>query len=99
MPIFKNLTAAKLFTGRTHQIRVHLKHIGRYIKGDSVYGKKDAKRVMLHAKEIYFTHPNGKKISIIAPLFDDFKELIKGYNYEENLSISSIFNDFIRMCD
>ena len=99
VPIEKNLTAAKLFTGRTHQIRVHLKHIGRYIKGDGVYGKKDAPRTMLHAKEIYFTHPNGKKISIIAPLFDDFKKLLKGYNYEENVSISNIFNDFLGMCN
>ena len=99
VPIYKNLTAAKLFTGRTHQIRVHLKQIGRYIKGDATYGKKDAERVMLHAKEIYFTHPNGKKISIIAPLFEDFKEMIKGYKYEEDSSIGTLFNDFLGMCN
>ena len=100
VPIEKKLTAAKLYTGRTHQIRVHLNSIGRYIQGDKTYGKKDqnTKRVMLHAKEIYFTHPNGKKLSIIAPLFEDFKSLIKGYDYEENSPISNIFVPYERMC-
>ncbi|WP_457565128.1 RluA family pseudouridine synthase [Caminibacter sp.] len=100
VPIFKNLTAAKLYTGRTHQIRVHLGKIGRYILGDTTYGKKDQNipRVMLHAKEIYFTHPNGKKLSIIAPLFDDFKKLIEGYEYEENNSLRDIFVSYEWMC-
>jgi len=100
VPVFKNLTAAKLYTGRTHQIRVHLNKIGRYILGDTTYGKKEQStpRVMLHAKEIYFTHPNGKKLSIIAPLFDDFKNLIQGYEYEENNSLRDIFVPYERMC-
>ena len=100
VPIDKNLTAAKLYTGRTHQIRVHLTKIGRYILGDKTYGKKEQKtpRVMLHAKEVFFTHPNGKKLSIIAPLFDDFKSLIKGYNYEENNNLSPVFTPYERMC-
>jgi len=101
VPIYQNLTASKLFTGRTHQIRVHLSTIGRYILGDTLYGAKNQKinRVMLHAYEIYFLHPNGKKISIIAPLMDDFiQNLPKGFNYEEVASISKLFISYNWMC-
>jgi len=100
VPIYKNLTAAKLFTGRTHQIRVHLTRLGRYIIGDKTYGPKNQNiRVMLHAREIYFLHPNGKKLSIIAPIFDDFKNnLPKGFNDEKMDNLSNIFNDYNWMC-
>ena len=101
IPLEKNIAAAKLYTGRTHQIRVHLHSIGRYILGDKTYGKKDqsTKRVMLHAKEIYFTHPNGQKLSIIAPLFEDFKNELKGIDYETKIdNISDKFADFERLC-
>lgn len=101
VPIYENLTAAKLFTGRTHQIRVHLSTIGRYILGDILYGAKNQKisRVMLHAYEIYFLHPNGKKISIIAPLMDDFiQNLPKGFNYEKIDNISKYFISCNGMC-
>jgi 23S rRNA pseudouridine1911/1915/1917 synthase len=54
---------------------------------------------MLHAKEIYFLHPNGKKLSIIAPLFDDFKKnLPKGIKDEEINSISHLFDAHNRLC-
>jgi 23S rRNA pseudouridine1911/1915/1917 synthase len=101
VPIFENLTSAKLFTGRTHQIRVHLTKLGRYIIGDKVYGKKkQSQRVMLHAYELYLIHPSGKKLSIIAPLFEDFKEsLPKGFNYEKMESISFIFDNHNRLCN
>jgi len=100
MPIERNLTAAKLFTGRTHQIRVHLTQLGRYILGDKTYGKKEQNtpRVMLHARELYLTHRNGKKLSIIAPLFDDFKNLIKGIDDEKISSLDSRFAAYKRMC-
>jgi len=101
VPIEENLAAAKLYTGRTHQIRVHLHSIGRYILGDKTYGAKNqnVSRVMLHAKEIYFTHPNGKKLSIIAPLFDDFKNLLKGSQYEKTHNISDYFTPYERLCN
>ncbi len=101
LPIEKNLTAAKLFTGRTHQIRVHLNSIGRYILGDTTYGKKEQNipRVMLHARELYLTHPNGKKLSIIAPLFDDFKTLIKGIDNEKINNLSRYFDIYNRLCN
>jgi len=101
VPLFKNVAAAKLFTGRTHQIRVHLSTIGRYIIGDVLYGKKNQKtpRVMLHAREIYFIHPSGKKLSIIAPMFEDFKKYLpKGFNYEENDTVSDIFSAYNGLC-
>ncbi|QKG28935.1 RluA family pseudouridine synthase [Campylobacter sp. RM16187] len=76
-----NLIAAKLFTGRTHQIRVHLASINRHILGDTLYGFKSEndkiKRVMLHAYGLYFTHPNtGKRMEFVAPLWDDFNEIL-----------------------
>jgi 23S rRNA pseudouridine1911/1915/1917 synthase len=79
------LLRCQIFTGRTHQIRVHLKSLGFPILGDALYGwKPDARlakqpeRVMLHAEHLVFTHPiNGKEIDIRAPLPDDFTKLMK----------------------
>lgn len=96
-----NLIAAKLYTGRTHQIRVHLSSISRHILGDNLYGFKSdndkIKRVMLHAFEIYFIHPSTNlPMSFCADLYSDFLSLIK-INKElldENLQISNIRNLF-----
>jgi len=76
------LIAVKLFTGRTHQIRVHLESLGRHILGDALYGfksKKDTiKRVYLHAYKLYMTHPTtGEKMEFIAPLFRDMQTYIE----------------------
>lgn len=75
------LIAAKLFTGRTHQIRVHLNTLGRHILGDDLYGFKSKRdkiqRVNLHAYLLYLVHPvSGKKMEFVAPLFDDMKVYI-----------------------
>ena len=75
------LIAVKLFTGRTHQIRVHLESLGRHILGDNLYGfksKKDTiKRVYLHAYKLYMTHPiTEKKMEFVAPLFSDMQAYI-----------------------
>ena len=61
-------------TGRTHQLRVHMSHIGRSLYGDYIYGTEiDGKRTMLHCEELGFTHPTTKKqVCIKAPLPDDF---------------------------
>ncbi|MCA9332434.1 RluA family pseudouridine synthase [Candidatus Saccharibacteria bacterium] len=48
-------------TGRTHQLRVHLSHIGCPIVGDSLYGGESADRLYLHAKELEITLPNRKR--------------------------------------
>ena len=75
------LISVKLFTGRTHQIRVHLESLGRHILGDDLYGfksKKDTiKRVFLHAYKLYMYHPmTGKKMEFVAPLFPDMQDFI-----------------------
>ena len=75
------LIAAKLYTGRTHQIRVHLDSLSRHIIYDFTYGFKKKRdiigRVMLHAYLIYFIHPKtGKLIIKKAPLFKDFNTML-----------------------
>jgi len=75
------LIAAKLFTGRTHQIRVHLNTLGRHILGDDLYGFKSKRdkisRVNLHAYLLYLLHPvSGERMEFVAPLFDDMKVYI-----------------------
>jgi len=72
-----------LHTGRTHQIRVHLKSIGHVILGDSVYGYKPgprlppAPRVMLHAERLRFCHPTtGETLDLHAPLPADFVQML-----------------------
>ncbi len=57
------LIACKLFTGRTHQIRVHLETFSRHILGDHLYGVKNDKQeqILLHAYVIYFIHPRTKE--------------------------------------
>jgi 23S rRNA pseudouridine1911/1915/1917 synthase len=78
------LVAAKLFTGRTHQIRVHLNTLGRHILGDDLYGFKTKRdkipRVYLHAYLLYLVHPHtGKKMEFVAPLFDDMTTYMSKY--------------------
>ncbi|MDD5359582.1 MAG: RluA family pseudouridine synthase [Sulfurovaceae bacterium] len=85
------LIAAKLYTGRTHQIRVHLAHLGRHILGDTLYGYKgkEISRVFLHARLLYFKHPKtGDIMEFEAPLFDDMKEFLDN-NFEAE------YNDLI----
>lgn len=57
-----NYTKLKVYleTGRTHQIRVHFKHLGHPIVGDELYGKI-SDRLYLHAKRLGFIHPNTRK--------------------------------------
>lgn len=66
----------KLFTGRTHQIRVHMAYIGHSVFGDDVYGKpsKCCEGQCLHAKKIGFVHPiDGKYYEFDSELPDYFK--------------------------
>jgi len=56
----KTFLKINIKTGRTHQIRVHLSHIGHPIIGDELYGEKQ-ERLYLHAYKIRFIHPNTKK--------------------------------------
>jgi 23S rRNA pseudouridine1911/1915/1917 synthase len=68
------LIACKLFTGRTHQIRVHLESMNRHILGDHIYGlspkTEKAERILLHAYLIYFIHPTTKEKLFFKADFD-----------------------------
>lgn len=83
IPIISNdkytLVEVNIKTGRTHQIRVHMKYINHPVIGDSIYGKKDEfKRQMLHAYYLKFNHPiTNEEIEIKSELPIDFKEAIK----------------------
>jgi 23S rRNA pseudouridine1911/1915/1917 synthase len=71
-------------TGRTHQIRVHMRYINHPVVSDPIYrGTKDLalgmKRLALHASSITFTQSNGELKTIEAPLPADFKKAIKMY--------------------
>lgn len=72
-----------LKTGRTHQIRVHAKHIGHPIVGDKEYGYKNQKfkldGQLLHAYKLEFIHPTtNKKVSFTSDLPPYFEKILKG---------------------
>ncbi|MDO5015733.1 MAG: RluA family pseudouridine synthase [Eubacteriales bacterium] len=86
-----SLVECELLTGRTHQIRVHMAHIGHPIVGDSMYGYKDQEalaeslgasesliaRQALHAASLSFADPRTKKrIHVVDPLPSDIESLI-----------------------
>ncbi|MDB6055629.1 MAG: Pseudouridine synthase [Verrucomicrobiales bacterium] len=85
------LVEATLHTGRTHQIRVHFKHVGYPLAGDIVYGSKPNIRLqeqtgiviprqMLHAKTLEITHPlTGRKMKFEAPLPQDFEDILTSF--------------------
>ena len=81
----KNVTLVEceLFTGRTHQIRVHLKSIGHTIVGDELYGNGLNKelginRQFLHAYKVKFTHPASKEeVELKIPIFTDMKDFLE----------------------
>jgi 23S rRNA pseudouridine1911/1915/1917 synthase len=70
-----SLVECVLHSGRTHQIRVHLFHLGHPVIGDSLYGKKgDAPRQMLHAWKLGFVHPRTQEHLLFqAPVPSDFQ--------------------------
>lgn len=86
-----SLVGAKLQTGRTHQVRVHLSHIGCPVVGDPVYGRKrntggpealkNFPRQALHAAVLAFRHPTTHKVMNFATeLPQDFKRLVASLN-------------------
>ena len=72
----------RLETGRTHQIRVHMAHIGHPILGDLVYGRKKPElgqsSQVLHAGALCFRHPrDGRPVMVFAPRPDYFEEVLQ----------------------
>ena len=90
------LVEATLYTGRTHQIRVHFKHIGFPLIGDAMYGPKAtaqlagdtgvrAERQMLHARYLAFTHPrSGERKSFEAAWPSDFDKTVNALRKGES---------------
>ena len=75
-----SLVEVKIETGRTHQIRVHMKYLNHPIMGDTTYGNGSdgAKRQILHAYKLKFIHPRtGEEMTVVAPLPEDFKGAAK----------------------
>jgi len=97
------LIACKLFTGRTHQIRVHLESLNRHILGDHIYGlapkQENAERILLHAYLIYFNHPKTKERLFFTAKFDTVMQenIEKRFNKEildEVINSNYIINSF-----
>lgn len=74
-----SLVLLKPKTGRTHQLRVHLKHLGAPVLGDALYGSaRPGLRQLLHAYRLSFRHPiTNAPLTICAPLPDDMKSWMK----------------------
>ncbi len=85
-----SLVRVIILTGRTHQIRVHLKHERTPVLGDSIYGSIQANnhyqatRQMLHASLLRLPHPvTNQMIEIAAPLPDDMLQLVSKFQLNE----------------
>ena len=80
-----SLVECKLHSGRTHQIRVHLHHLGHPVLGDKVYAPKligKIPRQMLHAWKLGFRHPRtGERRTFEAPLPNDFGEAMRSTGF------------------
>jgi len=75
-----SIVRLKLETGRTHQIRVHMKSIGHPLVGDYIYNPEDTRmnRQALHARRLCFIHPiTGKKMEFETDMPNDMKKLLE----------------------
>lgn len=77
-----SLLRVRIVTGRTHQIRVHLRSVGHAVVGDSIYGPPKAAvtapRLMLHAARLCFEHPaTGEALCFTAPLPEAFEAVLQ----------------------
>lgn len=82
------LVKVAIETGRTHQIRVHMAHLGFPVAGDTVYasGRDNSHfpRQMLHASRLVFHHPvTGVLVDTRAELWPDFSEILVGFGWRE----------------
>ena len=82
------LIEARPKTGRTHQIRVHMKSIERPVVCDSLYASYEKpmlgfKRLALHARTISFTNKKGESVEVLAPYPKDFLDAMKKIGYKD----------------
>jgi 23S rRNA pseudouridine1911/1915/1917 synthase len=71
-----SLVELKPFTGRTHQLRVHLEELGHPIVGDVLYGGQEAERLFLHARELEITIPSRERKVFETPVPASFQEFL-----------------------
>jgi 23S rRNA pseudouridine1911/1915/1917 synthase len=70
-------------TGRTHQIRVHLAAVGIPVSDDGVYGKRvPGGRQLLHAYQLSIPHPEGGRLTVVAPMPPDFEHAVRAIGAE-----------------
>lgn len=96
------LICAKLFTGRTHQIRAHLESLNRRILGDDLYGFKgkdsNIKRIFLHAYSLYLIHPATNEIfEFVSDIPTNMQNLLNK-NFDKGIMNEKITKDFISNC-
>ncbi len=96
------MICAKLFTGRTHQIRVHLESLNRRILGDDLYGfkSKDSNidRIYLHAFSLYLQHPITNQIcKFVAPIPNDMQDVLT-QNFDQGIIDEKINDKYISSC-
>ncbi len=96
------LICAKLFTGRTHQIRVHLESLNRRILGDDLYGfkGKDSNicRIFLHAYSLYLKHPiTNKNFEFVAQVPQNMQNLLE-QNFDKGIMNEKINKEYIANC-
>jgi len=91
-----------LETGRTHQIRVHMAHIGHPLLGDMVYGGKNKKPALgiegqcLHAKELKFIHPRtGEQIHLTTELPEYFRDVLKKLDARALSRVAGIVEEMV----
>ena len=84
---YATLVEVRIVTGRTHQIRVHMKHLGHPVAGDVMYGTgKAGDRLCLHASKLKFLHPeSGKLMEFESPLPQDMMAVIQKAENETEL--------------
>ena len=72
-----SMVELKPTTGRTHQLRVHMKYLGHPILGDPVYGEEKADRLYLHARELEITLPSGERRTFKAQVPREFNNVFR----------------------
>lgn len=72
-----SMVELKPTTGRTHQLRVHMKYLGHPILGDPVYGTEKADRLYLHARELEITLPSGERKTFKARVPKEFDNVFR----------------------